>query len=317
MGLRIHFSGADLARTTFADSPDPLWETLLSLHTLQDGRGDRVTRWWRAQFTADSAVRGLFPLAPPVGYSPDFLTPPEGADGLAAAVDAIVRTPRARLRRELDRLVGTRPAPSWARALADGGRALVGLAGTITNYYRTAIEPFWPQLAKQVHTDRAERAWALLDEGIDGVFNSIHPQLRWTDPVLELQGDHVCGDLKLDGRGLRLVPSFFCHKAPTVLADPDLPPVLVYPISRSALHAQAVGELGALLGSTRARILHAVARGCTTTELGVQAGISPASASYHASILRDSGLVHTRRNGNAVIHTLTPLGRDLLSGAGV
>jgi DNA-binding transcriptional ArsR family regulator len=77
------------------------------------------------------------------------------------------------------------------------------------------------------------------------------------------------------------------------------------------------GSGGNWTGSMRARILHAAARGCTTTELGVQAGISPASAIYHASILRDSGLVHTRRNGNAVIHTLTPLGRDLLSGAGV
>jgi hypothetical protein len=95
--------------------------TLLSLHALQDGRGDRVTRWWRAQFTADNAVRGLFPLAPPVGYSPDFLTPPEGANSLEAAVDAIVRTPQDRIRRKLDRVdEGPHPARGRARVHHDG-----------------------------------------------------------------------------------------------------------------------------------------------------------------------------------------------------
>ncbi|TCO49729.1 ArsR/SmtB family transcription factor [Actinocrispum wychmicini] len=314
MALRVHFSGADLARTTFAEAPDPAWEVLLSLHALQDGRDDRVTRWWRGQFTLDAGVRALLAIAPPVGYSPDFLTPDEGAMGPEAAFDTVAHTPRARVRAELGRLFGDRPVPEWARTLADGGRALHGLARSLQTYYRTALEPFWPRMAQQVHTDRVERAWAAVNNGLGFALSTLHPGVRWQPPVLEVLGDHVSGDLKLAGRGLRLVPSFFCHLAPTMLADPDLPPVLVYPIGRTAPAEQAGGELGALLGTTRARILRAIARGCTTTELSEHAGISAASASYHASILRDAGLVRTRRAKNAVIHTLTPLGRSLLSG---
>jgi hypothetical protein len=33
--FRVHFECADLARTTIAQEPDPLWEVLLGLHVLQ------------------------------------------------------------------------------------------------------------------------------------------------------------------------------------------------------------------------------------------------------------------------------------------
>jgi len=71
--------------------------------------------------------------------------------------------------------------------------------------------------------------------------------------------------------------------------------------------------LSALLGKTRAQLLVAAGRGATTTELGKSAGISPASASYHATILRNAGLIHSRRVGVAVLHRLTELGSALIT----
>ncbi len=41
-------------------------------------------------------------------------------------------------------------------------------------------------------------------------------------------------------------------------------------------------------------------------------GISLAAASQHASVLRNAGLITTRRRGSAVLHVLTPLGAELL-----
>ncbi len=41
-------------------------------------------------------------------------------------------------------------------------------------------------------------------------------------------------------------------------------------------------------------------------------GVSLASASQHAAVLRNAGLVSTVRMGGAVLHTLTPLGSTLL-----
>ncbi len=72
--------------------------------------------------------------------------------------------------------------------------------------------------------------------------------------------------------------------------------------------------LRALLGPTRARTLAATAAGCTTTEIARWANVSTASASYHASILRNAGLIRTQRRGAAVRHTITALGAALLVG---
>ncbi|MCR6482818.1 helix-turn-helix domain-containing protein [Amycolatopsis sp. OK19-0408] len=150
------------------------------------------------------------------------------------------------------------------------------------------------------------------------MLNSLHPALTWRDQVLEVAGDHVTGELELDGRGLRLVPAYFCRQAPTLLADPGLPPVLVYPAEArppapaAAATPGAEAALADLLGATRASALRVLADGCTTTELGRRVGITISAASYHASILRSSGLVTSERNGTAVIHRLTVLGADLL-----
>jgi DNA-binding transcriptional ArsR family regulator len=73
--------------------------------------------------------------------------------------------------------------------------------------------------------------------------------------------------------------------------------------------------LSALLGHNRAAVLLRIADGCTTSELAQRAGISLASASQHATVLLEAGLITTRRDGGAVLHTLTSLGASLLNGA--
>jgi len=70
--------------------------------------------------------------------------------------------------------------------------------------------------------------------------------------------------------------------------------------------------LAALIGRNQAAVLASVGDGCTTTELAGRAGISLAAASQHATVLRDAGLIASRRQGGAVLHVLTPLGTELL-----
>lgn len=102
------------------------------------------------------------------------------------------------------------------------------------------------------------------------------------------------------------------------LADPDLTPVLVYPISTehrwpAITAASRQQPLARLLGSTRAAVLATVDAGATTTELAHALGTSPASISRHTTVLRDAGLLNTHRHGPAVLHSLTPLGTQLLN----
>src|SRR5207253_1736591 len=99
------------------------------------------------------------------------------------------------------------------------------------------------------------------------------------------------------------------------------PPLLMYPTANrtSTLqriwldHAERPG-LPALIGPTRAKILAATANagGTTTTDLARRVGVSVSSASEHAAVLRNAGLLVTTRIGGAVHHTTTALGEQLL-----
>ncbi|MFI6000323.1 winged helix-turn-helix domain-containing protein [Streptomyces sp. NPDC051366] len=103
----------------------------------------------------------------------------------------------------------------------------------------------------------------------------------------------------------------------------------VYPTLRDPIAAAAIWSaaarprralaslpqpLTALLGRTRAIVLCAIADhpACTTTQLAAHAGISPASASEHAGILRRAGLTTLTRDRKAVLHTPTHTGLALL-----
>jgi DNA-binding MarR family transcriptional regulator len=70
-----------------------------------------------------------------------------------------------------------------------------------------------------------------------------------------------------------------------------------------------------LLGRTRTVVLTTIAenQGCSTKELAARAGITPASASEHATLLREAGLIRSPGHRNSVLHSLTPLGLALLN----
>ena len=53
-------------------------------------------------------------------------------------------------------------------------------------------------------------------------------------------------------------------------------------------------------------------RRCNTSELAELTGISLATASQHASVLRASGLITSARSGKSQIHEITPLGLGII-----
>lgn len=314
--LRVHFTDRDLSRVRMADSPNPLWETVNSVLRLQGRLGRtayapwiRDTREKLAESGLTNTVRSLlFPLLPVATYFPDFLTPFESSEGLDAGIDAILRTPRQRVSAEVGALSTT---PAWARRLPDGDiRADLGSA--LRAYHRHAIEPHLSTIRTALDGDRAVRTRALLSGGVDGLLDSFRPVLRWRSPVLEADYP-VDLDIRLNGRGLLLIPSYFCWERPVALADPDLPPVLVYPIPRTEV-TSTTGRtpVAALLGATRAAVLRATASGFTTGEIARIVGVSAATASHHLNVLRDCALITSHRQSATVLHVLTPLGADLL-----
>ncbi|MFG2312440.1 ArsR/SmtB family transcription factor [Streptomyces sp. NPDC048566] len=163
------------------------------------------------------------------------------------------------------------------------------------------------------------RSRTVLDGGTRALLEGLRPLARWRAPVLEV--DYPTErDLHLEGRGLLLVPSFFCWRRPTALADPGLDPVLVYPVEKTppALARTTQDGVERLLGRTRTAVLAEVAVGGsrTTSDVALAVGIAMASASYQLGVLRDGGLVASRRDGKYVLHRVTPLGLRLLAVTG-
>lgn len=313
--LRIVFSRDDVARTRVAPGADPLWELVLSLHLLRRPSLDPVLAGWRGGVREGlrgvAEIRSFAAVNPSYGYFPDFLTPHDGIQGLDAGLDAVRSTPKRRLRRELSLI--TSPPSGLPRGEIP---ALVQLTGVMKRYQEVAITPYLPQIRAAVEADRAHRARTMLDSGAEGLLAGLHPGIQWSDGVLEVSNYPTERELRLDGRGILLVPSFFCCGAAITLVDPTLPPVLVYPVDRlGGLAGRASGgaALAALVGRTRAQVLDVVGDGALTTEVARRLGISPAAASQHTTVLRNAGLILSRRDRNTVRHTLTPLGRALLT----
>ncbi|MFD7712993.1 helix-turn-helix domain-containing protein [Streptomyces sp. NPDC059786] len=327
--LRIHFTPHDLQNVRVARQPDPLWELICGVCRLETGQGPLEFGHWRrsarARIAADpAAAHALGPvrqLIPAAGYIPDFLTPPVTGEGLSAGLELVRGTPRPRLVRELTRLAESRPVPAWTTTLGrPGARDGLGLlTQALARSFRTLLEPYWPQIRSAVADDVALRGRTLLDGGTQALLDGLRPLAHWRAPVLEVDYP-VRRELHLEGRGLLLVPSFFCWRRPTALADPGLDPVLVYPVAKIPPAAARTGGDGLekLLGRTRATVLTAVAGpgARSSSEVAEAVGISLPSVSYQIGVLRDGGLVASHRDGKYVLHTATPLGRRLITGSG-
>lgn len=318
--LRIHFNADDLARTCIASGPDVMWEIVLSLQLLQNREGAGVFDGWRRHVRGRVGpwLRPLVTLAPHAAYFPDFLTPAPGSHCLEHGLDQVLSTSRTRLRDEIRLLADHVRVPSWTARLAEGDvETLDRLDGAVRAYHQAVIEPAWTVVRTRVETDRGRRMHALAEGGCERLLNGFRPLMRWNHPVLEVAYP-VDRDLTLAGRGLLLVPAYFCWRTPVTLVDDELRPVLVYPMEHDprVTPEKPPGAddrpLTDLLGRTRAAVLRAVEGGGTTTQLSRRSGTSLASASQHATVLREAGLISTRRDGGAVLHTLTPLGMAVL-----
>jgi hypothetical protein len=330
--LMIHFSQEDLARTRISGSPDALWELMLSMHQLQQKRPSNTHRTpvptdvaqWRTHAvtclsgqTLGHRVRNhLLPLAPISSYFPDFLTPHTGPQGLEPGLDTLLSTPRSQIGRELDELTTRSGAPSWGNDLATGNpQALHLLGNTLRDYFTTALAPIWPTIQAQTTTEHTRLTGILTTHGVEATLSNLLPTTIWHpgDRVLETPYP-MNFTIQLQGRGLTLIPSWFCSDKPVALVDPALPPVLVYPLVHTPPPATDPHALAKLIGPTRAAVLLAITTATPTRAIQHRIGISPSQLSRHVAVLHDSNLITEARHGGNAFYTRTPLGNALTNG---
>ncbi|WP_407287935.1 DUF5937 family protein [Streptomyces sp. BP-8] len=327
MPLHLHFGADDLLRIRFAVSP--LCETHEAVRTLR--RADRhgyhtpwLRRMRRALAGLDLTPLWLFMPSPPPGYTPDFLgRPPE--------------TPMASFDEELARLRATDPALARAEmakslactpgalesargraALADPAAAIQELAEVTEQAWHALLAPDWPRLRALLEAEIAYRSHQLAGGGLQRLFADLHPLVSWSGDTLTVRTRIDFVQMQdLQGRGVLLLPSVFVWPDVVSGFDPPWQPTVIYPargIGGLWSEPETGPALARLLGANRAAVLAALDVPATTTALAHRLGLAPSSVSAQLSVLRDAGLLTSRRRGHQVLYERTPLGIALARG---
>ena len=122
--------------------------------------------------------------------------------------------------------------PRWTRRLAAGDPAVLKkVCHGLKHFHRTKIAPQLPSMSTTIARDVKLHSDAVTTGGFEMLAETLHPAMQWRAPTLHVDMRHIDRDLYLRGRGLRLVPSFFCWRYPIMPANSELPPVLVYPVN--------------------------------------------------------------------------------------
>jgi hypothetical protein len=258
--LRINFLPSDWERLRIVTKPDPMWEILLSLYMLGEASDEQVFGQWRRRVFSriTPETRMLLDLVPPQGYSPDFLSPLVGGRDPEDGIAAVLNTPRQRIVEDLDRRFGGRPCPPWTAGLArKDAITMRALGRLIRTYFNTAVRPYWGYIS-QVAADRAASIRNTAPPPIAEIVRlKDRPPRRRVTVELSYNCDQ---ELHLGGRGLTLIPAFFCVNHPLTYRDSSLPPALLYPVGHEPISfllraargsGPAEDVLRRLLGSTR------------------------------------------------------------------
>lgn len=329
--VRVHFSADDLARVRLK-ALGPLAELQLALTEAQRGAGGALFAGWRRRVRAalPGDARRLAGAWALPRRNLDLYTTVGACADLRGAVDRILSgSPRLLAELPLYPAAFHDRQPGWAVDGVRGDReAAVRLDAAVASAHAAALAPYWERVRAVLTAEYDHAARRMASLGVDGLLAGLGTWARWcpSRSVLEVDFRPLGGmsDLRLRGRGLALAPSFFAVRAEVFVPSDDGELLLIYPAVREPLRVAAVFDvrrrrsdaaLAALLGRTRAAVLEAAAEGATTGQVARRLGVAASSASTHAAVLRDAGLITSRRDGGRVWHLVTPVGRQLLDRA--
>ena len=317
--LRVHLTAEDLGRIRFAGAPAPILEAALMLFEMRNRpRGPRGAVDWRGTVRSafPSSARPLLNLAPcrdRVLFLDVLTADPEEAFSLVRNSTESVHAANYEIISRMSNHV-----PPWLLRYIEGDvKVMDAFDRALRSFHTACLAPHWSGVSARFHDDITQRMATLGHYGVVEMLSTLSPDVWLNGMTLESPYPRD-RDIHLGGKGLVLIPSAFWTGYPLCTWDPQDPAqyVLVYPGRTGRERPVAEPDrdsLAALLGPTRAAVLRALGgRPFTTSGIARQVGISLPSASEHAATLRDAGLITSRRNGQAVHHDLTHLGRALL-----
>jgi DNA-binding transcriptional ArsR family regulator len=325
--IQLQLSALDLTRTRFACSP--LWETVMGYGVMRDPSAFAIHLPWvceAREVSHDLDLSALEVLSRPNGHIPDFLTPPpttplpDFEDELRTLLNTDPNTVRLEVQAAFD---GALPEVA-AKFLSDPTGSLERLAESLRAYWQRTLEPHWPRLRMLLENDILTRARSLALGGPTALFRDLNPLVTYEDGLLSLDKSMcstinlgVDGKLRLEGRGLLLMPSAFVWpKLSTILSSSWQPTLAYTPRGVANLwmnEPPATGHaLELLLGRGRAEVLLSLELPSSTLELARRLQTSASGISEHLGVLRQAGLVESQRRGRFVYYRLSQTGTALI-----
>ena len=289
---------------------------------------DQPLQWGWLRGVREHVPREAFELMAVIigadGYFPDFLTatpswdmsPADEAERLRAVPPELMR---ADLTKMLARSTGRRHE-AIARMHERPGRARTMIADAWSELWDAVLAPVWPQLERILRADIAVRARRVTTDGIAAMVAALHESITWHGESVRVRMRLHSELVDCRGSGLVLVPSVMSSHRASVLTEPPAQPTLFYPAQGvtetwARDPASASRSLGALLSPARAEILLTAHDPRTTSQVAADCGLAVSTASHHLTVLRNSGLVSSVRDGARVLHTRTPLGEAVVGAA--
>ncbi|MEE2051120.1 ArsR/SmtB family transcription factor [Nocardiopsis tropica] len=325
MALTVDIGVAELAATRFAISP--LSETVAGLQQLAGQDRNTVNlRWlrWAVDELAREPVDLTHTRALLVNNRPnwpEFLVP--APTGPWASIDddvaALRRTADQQVRASLRRVFGN-TLPDAAAALADHPKAGLRAIGIeLRTTYERLIAPHWPRIRAVLDADISHRARQLALGGAEALFADLHPDLRWQDGRLILEGARWRSDYMVNRGpgGLVLIPVALGSPYILIKKNTSTQTTVRYPArGTGALWSAGAhtppGAAVRLIGRARAELLEALRSPSTTTNMARALGVTASAVSQHLRVLRENGLVSRERSGREVLYMTTSLGEALI-----
>lgn len=259
-------------------------------------------------------------LIRPNGYTPDFLTPPpdEPFPSFLNEIARVRSVPPEVIRTEVAYLYPVGKAGSErAQVFFDHPlEALDQLVEEMTVFWERTLAPHWPRLTTLLEGDVLYRAHQLAFGGPSALFSNLHDSIRYdrSEIVIDKQHQQL---VDTGGRGLLLIPVAFAWPDLYVITDGLWQPTIAYaPRGLAGLwtfeHVAMDSALRALVGETRARLLHSLLTPTTTGELARKLHLTDGAISQHLGKLQQAGLVEALRQRKHSYYRLSAIGRALL-----
>jgi hypothetical protein len=316
VALRVDLGNSGLSEVRMTS--DAVWETVASLQVLSSPRQHAIhTRLRRMVPDRPRSDLGfLLGLVAHRGWFPDAVSPIPRLDPPSPReqFELLRGTDPAVLQGDLEVLARLSPELKRMSPQEYADR----VSRELFRYWQEVLEPIWEDVDAVTTEDLAFHSRQISREGLARAMSGIHHEVGYADGTLEIGFHYTDRDADRPPEGVWLVPSAF--RWPWIAGRYGGPLIISYAARGAArvwereYPARGADALAALLGRSRAAILQRLQLPRSTTWLARDIGLSPGTVSDHLTVMTESGLLTSRRDGRRVLYVQTALGADLAAG---